>query len=170
MARNNRGRGNRGRGRNRGSLYAQPIAEPANFIEFDIQLVGGTPLTHANLNAALIAVIPQASISKYRVSSIVIDQGGDRASGTNLSSNVPVEVIMGISGNHYQASSSVKPLKIRLGKDYGDDGMWIVTDGAALSDAALPGNETTADAFITLEGSSTTGSEMHVRCAWTDPS
>lgn len=135
-----------------------------------MNLSSGTPITHANVFTALTAVIPASSIAKYRISSIVLDTGA-RASGDGGAVNVPLEVNLGISGNHYQSSSVLKPLKIRLGKDYGDDGMWLVTDGAALSDGALPGNEVTTDPFIALEAVGTTayGTEMHVRVAWTDP-
>lgn len=134
-----------------------------------MSLNSATPITHAAVFAALTSVIPAASISKYRISSIVFDQG---MLGSPGAGNIPIEVSLGISGNHYQGSSSVKPLKIRLGKDYGDDGMWLVTDGAALSDGALPGNELTTDNFISLEaqGGIATATEVHFRVAWTDPS
>lgn len=160
-------RGNRRRGRNRGNSYARPISEPCNFTEVALNLTGDEPvaLTHAEILAALTAIVPVTSISKYRVSSLIVDPVN---SATSI---VSVEAHMGISGNTFQSSLATKPLRLRFGKDYADDGMWIVLDGAALTDGALPGNETTTDPFITMDlnGADVSQLELHLRFAWTDP-
>lgn len=165
MARNSR---NRSRARRRGNLYARPIPEPANFIEFDVTLDNETgAISHADIASAITGIIPVTGIAKYRVSSLVFEPVASPVS-------VPggAEVTLGISGNEYLFPMSNKPLRIKLGKDYGDDGMWIVLDQAALTDAALPGNEATGDSFFELHMPSIVTSwstQVHVRVAWTDP-
>lgn len=126
---------------------------------------GVAKLTHADVLGLLTGIVPVANITKYRVSSIVIDPIN------SASSVVSAEVTMGLSGNTFQSSLAQRPLKIRFGKDYGDDGMWIVTDGAALTDAALPGNEATTDTsmLVDLNGATVSQVEVHYRFAWQDP-
>lgn len=149
-------------------MYARPIPEPCNFLEFDVLVTNDADsVTHAAVNAALTAIIPAGGISKYRVSSLVFEPI------VSDSSVVVASVVMGITGNEFLFSQANKPLKIRLGKDYGDDGMWIVTDGAALSDTALPGNETTSDELfhLTVPALITDwATNVHFRVAWQDPS
>lgn len=170
MARNNRGNRNRGRGRSRGSSYARPIPEPSNFIEFDLNLSNASAVvSHNDLFSALTAVIPVGNISKYRISSLVFEP-------ITTPTSVPgaTSIVMGITGHEFLASNLQKPLRIKLGKDYGDDGMWIVTDGAALTANALPGNEALTDTFVQVvvgQGDVTDWqTQLHVRCAWSDPS
>lgn len=162
-------RRNGGRKRNSGGTYARPIPEPCNFVEFDIDVGSGAEvITHATLNAALLALVPVASVSKYRVSSLVIEP---IASPSSIPGGA--ELQLGISGNEYLFNSSTRPLKVRTGKTFGSDGMWIVLDGAALTDAALPGNETTADPFLSVNLPSIVtswSSTVHFRVAWQDPS
>lgn len=165
MARSQR-RSGRSRGRNRGSLYARPIPEPCNFLEFNIVLnESDFRISHQDIFTALTGIIPAASISKYRVSSIVIEPI------QSAQSLVTGQAQFGISGNEYLFTSSNRPLKIRIGKEYGDDGMWIVTDGLAISDGALPGNETTTDSFLSLINvlAPSWSTTAHVRLAWQDP-
>lgn len=162
-------RKNGSRGRSRGNTYARPIPEPCNFVEFDIDVTDAAPsVTHAQLNAALLALVPIASVSKYRVSSLVLEP-------IATPSSIPggAELAMGISGNEFLFNSAGRPLKVRTGKQYGGDGMWIVTDGAALTDAALPGNEVTTDTYVSVVIPSvvaTWSSTIHFRVAWQDPS
>lgn len=165
MGRRN-GRRNGGRGRNRGSVYARPIPEPCNFVELDTTIVAGANLTLGGVFSLLTAVIPATSISKFRVSSIVIDPA-DGVPGNGLT-----EVTMGVSGNHYQAKSAIVPLKMRLGKDFGDDGQWFITGQGS----SIPSGSgfAAADPFITVEALSNVTTqptmELHIRYAWQDPS
>lgn len=169
MARN---RKNGRRGRNRGSIYARPIPEPSNFIEiqFDFSREGETNnfvLSHEELFEGILTFIPQQQISKYRVSSVVIDPLASAAA-----SNLPCTAVLGISGHEFLFAQTNKPLRIKLGKDYGDDGMWIVTDSAAITDEALPGNEVVGDTFLALNVPDVVGdftTTVHVRIAWSDP-
>lgn len=127
-----------------------------------------TPLSHAAIYTALTNVVPAASIAKYRISSVVLDPPAINSSGLQ---GVLFGVDLGISGNHFQYSQLNRPLRIRFGKDYGDDGMWIVTNGATLSKSSLPGTEDTTDAFITVDPAGAVGAQVnaHFRIAWTDP-
>lgn len=166
MARRNRSRGG-GRGRNRGGVYARPIPEPANFVEFDIQLDNSTTsISHQDIYTALAAVVSAANIVKYRVSSLVFEPIQSPVSIT------AAEVQMGITGNEFLYNQANKPLKIRLGKDYGDDGMWLVVNGSALAATALPGAEAVTDDFVTVNVASIVTSwatTVHCRVAWQDP-
>lgn len=163
MARNR----NRVRRSNRGSIYARPIPEPANFVEFDLELSNSSnEISHTDISSALGAVVTVGSIKKYRISSLVFEPIQSPVS------IVTAEVQMGITGNEYLYAQANKPLRIRLGKDYGDDGMWLVVDGAAITADALPGSTAPADAFLTLNvpaAVTTWSTTVHCRVAWQDP-
>lgn len=159
-----------------GGLYARPISEPCNFIEASLSVVipagsNSVSLTHANILSLLDDFTDIGNIQKYRVSSLVLEQVTNSTNAGIASATVE----MGISGQKYLWSNVLKPLRMRLGKEYGDDGMWIVNDGSALTDAALPGNEVTTDDFLTLAVSAvvptgvTVSSVLHLRFAWQDP-
>lgn len=139
-------------------------------MEFDLSFTDtANSVTHSAVFSALqtaLGTTSPAGISKYRISSLVVDPIA--AAGLVPYFNVD----MGISGLHYQSPNNDKPLRIRLGKDVGDDGMWLVNDGAALADAVLPGTEAISDPFITLvvpSQADSWGTTVHVRCAWMDP-
>lgn len=160
MARNGRSR-NRSRGRNRGGVYSAPIPEPANSGELDLIAGENGEVSYNDIFAAIIGKVQAAAIQKFRISSVVIDPIVRAAGSISLT-----QVGMGISGNHYQAISTTKPLKVRLGKEYGDDGMWIVTEGAsALTQAMFPGTFGPSDMFLDTFA----GALVHIRYAWTDP-
>lgn len=163
MARNRRS----SRRPNRGNSYARPIPEPANFVEFDLELNNDSnSITHAAVDSALAGVVAVANIKKYRISSLVFEP---IQSPVSISA---AEVAMGITGNEYLYAQANKPLRIRLGKDYGDDGMWLAVDGAAITDAALPGAVATTDPFVTLNVPAIVtdwATTIHVRVAWQDP-
>lgn len=172
MASNKR-RSSGGRGRNRGGgAYARPISEPANFMEVDslLRISGSTvqnSLTHAQVLALLTAVVPVVNISKVRISSVAFEPI------VSPVSKVTGSVQFGITGNEYLWSNTDRPLKVRLGKDYGDDGMWLVLDGAAPTDASLPGPETLTDTFVSLDVPAIVtdwSCRIHVRFAFQDPS
>jgi len=163
---NRRRNGRRGRGR--GTLYSRPIPEPANFVEFDMPLTlgpsGPSTVTLTQIFTALSAAVPTSRIQKYRVSSLVIDPI------VTAGVTVPTDVEFGISGQHYQSFQSNRPLRVRLGKGYMQDGMWVPVEGTAPN---WPAPFTGTDPFIRFEpvpGADNISAEMHVRVAYTDPS
>jgi len=161
----NRRRG-RSRGRSGGNLYARPISEPANFVEFDmtIPLTGPNPtvVTLAAVYAALTAAVPASRIQKYRVSSFVVDP----LISTQV--NWATDLEMGVSGNHYQSFQTNRPLRVRLGKGYMQDGMWVPCEGGSPN---WPAPFTDTDPFLTIESTNivSVSAELHLRVAYTDP-
>lgn len=123
--------------------------------------------THAQIFGFLESLVGASNIDKYRISSIVIDPVASPTAvvgGTNI--------LMGISGQKYVWPNVDRPIRMRFGKEVGDDGMWLVNDGAALTDAVLPGLEVTTDPFITVVVPSvvtTWETQIHVRFAFQDP-
>lgn len=165
MARKRIARGNRGRGGNRGGLYSRPIPEPSNFVEFEIPITDtDNVLTYTDVFTALTAKVPGTSIDKFRVSSLVVDP----IVGAGL---VPYFLLdMGASGNHFQSTSNNRPLRVRLGKDYGDDGQWIhvnESDGTMVDNPGVAASSTFAG--VSVPGSSTWNTNLHLRVAYTDP-
>lgn len=168
--RRNGRRGNGSRGRDRGNLYARPIPEPCNFVELDLSIgndaAGDSVITGQEILNLLTSVVPVTNIQKFRVSSVVIDPV---VSPTAIVGAGDVE--LGISGLHYQFAQSNKPLKMRLGKEYGDDGMWMVVD--ASNALASVGGWSAGDPFlsVTMPGIvASWSSQVHFRIAWQDPS
>lgn len=162
------GRGRRGRGNS--GLYARPIVEPCNFVEIDVHAQSSESITYGDIITAFTGLVSLTNVGKMRITSIVLDQpvvvpASNQAGG----SVTQMDVYMGLSGNHYSWSNLQKPLKIRFGKDLGDDGQWVVLDGTAVTANAFPGNFVATDPFITLEhaGAEAT-SDLHVRIAFTD--
>jgi len=153
MARRTRRGGRARRGSNRGNRqgllvrerpYAIPLPEPANFIEKSIGLLLTTAgsvtnllagyITFDNIFASIGQQIPQ-NVQKFRVTSVVIEpvaaiQGSLATGQSGAYAQLPVgimplEVDMMISGNHWLQSDRNKPLHMRFGKYWGDDGMWL---------------------------------------------
>lgn len=181
MARGNKRRNGGGRGRNRGGgLYARPISEPCNFIEIDVGVVSSdgsdVSFTHQDIYNALNTALTRQTalgltqVQKYRVTSLAFEPVNTGAGGGVKRCNLT----LGISGQQYLWSNVDRPLRLRLGKDYGDDGMWMVNDGGPLEASMLPGSTNVTDDFIVISAG-TTGStqpwssSMHVRMAWQDP-
>lgn len=126
---------------------------------------GDNIITGNQLYLALQSVVPVASIKKWRVSSLVIDPIVSPSSITGAG-----DVDLGISGNHFQFAQSNRPLRIRLGKERGDDGEWQVTDGSTTMNSI--GQWQAIDPFLTVTLPSIVASwssKVHFRIAWTDP-
>lgn len=199
MARNRNSRSRRGGRGSRGLLvrevaYATPIIEPSNFLEFDIRNTvspAGTAnvanITWGDIMSGAIITMSGgqlstpaqfiASMAKFRLSSMVIDPlTVVLADGQNImaANATPYELIMGISGNHYSQSDLQKPLKVRFGKDFGDDGMWFAGTKAIVSPTIAAVTPASGDTFCHLDMEYALTSQdsitydIHFRMAWTD--
>lgn len=147
MARNSNRGGRRNRPmRNRGSVYSLPIVEPANTVEFDVDVdVSSTAIgtgddlvanvTYGDLAAGIsnaFAGLDSTGFNfpKFRISSLVLDPvsvsgfNPTNLQATVLASNYGAELNLTLSGNHYQFADNDKPLRIRLSSEQGSDGEW----------------------------------------------
>lgn len=202
MARSSRrSRGSRGR---RGGLlvtesaYAQPIVEPANFIELDITL-SNLPGTSASLSMTWLQLLQEIKrnlggtpaqsanatvIQKFRVTSLVFDPLVAHYAGADGTLGGPLTVtgydLLMSDGNHYQPANNQKPLRVQLANKFGSAGQWMWINGITPNTTdALPGatvaktwnaNFCVVQVDFVAEDLADfhASQDVHVRVAWTD--
>lgn len=120
--------------------------------------------------------------SKFRISSVVVDPISLTAIGSNgaifSDTATPFDVIFSKSGNHYQSVDRNRLLRVKLGKDYGDDGQWMAfdevsgkIDGSTLSEfleRTFCNIELSTPSGILGLTNQNVGSELHVRLVFQD--
>lgn len=196
MARSNRSRGRNGRGRRnvltvREASYQLPVVEPCNFMEMDFEIQSSTSDSSLSLPTfAQIAARLPAGVGKFRITSLVVDpltgaipNGG--TAGFSGVANIPYELTMNISSNHYESGDTSKPLRIKLSNAMGSDGQWmrVVSDTVIvaaflrtvstdtlgnLNQAGQSIGELSSDAPGITGLDMAIATDLHVRVAFTD--
>lgn len=115
----------------------------------------------------ILSGLPAGNVKKFRISSLAFEP---IVSGSSV---VVGSITMGITGNEFLMSNAQRPLKLRCGKDYGDDGQWIVTDGIAFpTTGVVIGQFSWDQPWLEFEVPSIVqewSTVVHIRMAWQDP-
>lgn len=136
-----------------GRAYIAPILEPANFIEFEVPLSSQaftgyeSPITPVAFSEAMLRLVQNDSVSRFRISSVVVTPAVTAASAANNVAPITRARLSSWAGNRFEWSDVDKQLRIRWDDTFMKEGMWF----------RRIGSETISDTITRLIGTGPTG-------------